>query len=460
MLDLLIDLDPTRGRQAGLEEALRRGVTSGQLVAGARLPSTRSLAKELGYARATVVAAYEQLVAEGFLVAERGAGTRIAAVPISRGRPPAVEMPRSRYAADFRPGEPDRASFPRGEWSRSVRRVLASAPDELFGYGDPRGVRELRVALASYLGRSRAVVADPDQIVVLSGFANALTVLAETFRAIGLTSIAIEDPALPFHPEFCRRAGLSVVRVPVDDDGVRVDALAQTDARAVLVTPAHQYPLGVALAPHRRAALVQWARRVDGWIIEDDYDGEFRYDRQPIGAVQGLDPDRVVYGGTASKSLAAGVHLAWLVVPTSLLAPVVETARWRMTVSAIEQAALGDFITTGRLDRHLRQMRLTYGRRRDAIVAELRAHAPWISVTGISAGLHGAVVLDGPAEREREILEIAERHSVGLHPLAAHRHAPGPPGLVVGWSRPAGHEFSAALARLGQLVSALPASPD
>jgi GntR family transcriptional regulator/MocR family aminotransferase len=445
-----------KGRQAGLEAALRDAVASGQLPRGARLPSTRALAAELGWARATVVGAYEQLVAEGTFVADPGAGTRVATAP-GPSVPVADSAPRSRrYLADFRPGEPDRASFPRGAWLASIRRAMHAATDDLLGYGDPRGVHELRVALASYLGRSRAVRAHPDQIVVFGGFAQALTILAETFRELGQTAIAIEDPALPFHPQFCARAGLTVERVPVDDDGLQVDRLHATVADSVLVTPAHQYPLGVAMAPARRVALVDWARESGGWIVEDDYDSEFRFDRQPVGALQGLDPSRVIYGGTASKSLAAGLHLAWLVLPPPLVEPVTESSRWRVGVSSIEQAALADFINRGHLDRHLRQMRVVYRRRRDAVLSTLNAHAPWMTMTGASAGLHGTILLDGTADREREILQRAERASVGMHPLTVHRHAPGPPGLVVGYSRPAAHEFSAAVARLGQLVSELP----
>ena len=456
MLELLVVPTDGKGRQAGLEGALRDAVASGQLPRGTRLPSTRALATELGWARATVVGAYEQLVAEGVFVAERGACTRVATAPIPSEPLVDVAARPRRYLADFRPGEPDRASFPRGAWVASIRRAVNAATDDLFGYGDPRGVREVRVALASYLGRSRAVRAHPDQIVIFSGFAQALTILAETLRELGQTTIAIEDPALPFHPEFCARAGLTIERVPVDQDGLLVDRLHETAAECVLVTPAHQYPLGVALAPARRVALVDWARDSGGWIVEDDYDGEFRFDRQPVGAMHGLDPSRVIYGGTASKSLAAGLHLAWLVVPPSLVEPVTESSRWRVGVSSIEQAALADFITRGQLDRHLRQMRLTYRRRRDAVVAALHRHAPWMTMTGVSAGLHGTILLEGTTEREHEILGLAERASVGLHPLTAHRHAPGQPGLVLGYSRPAAHEFPAAVARLSQLVSGLP----
>jgi GntR family transcriptional regulator/MocR family aminotransferase len=452
VLDFLVDLDPAGGRQAALEEGVRRAIVAGRLTAGTRLPSTRALAKELHCARATVVAAYEQLVAEGFLTAERGAGTRVAAVqPLVT--PPATDLrPPSTFAADFRPGEPDNSSFPRAQWLASTRRALARAPDDLFGYGDPRGTHELRVALASYLGRARAVAADPSRIVVFGGFAHALSVLADALRHLGLGEVAVEDPALPFHPSFLRRAGLSVATVPVDDQGLRVVDLRSTAARAVLTTPAHQYPLGIALAPARRTALVEWARQSDGWVIEDDYDGEFRYDRQPVGAVQSLDPERVIYGGTASKSLGAGLHIAWLVVPDVLLEPLVETARWRVGVSAVEQATLADFIASGRLDRHVRQMRLAYRRRRDTLAATLQRAAPWMTFCGISAGLHGTVPLVETG-REREILTNAARRSIGMHPLSAHYSDGRAEGLVLGYSRPSGHAFSGALGRLDRFLS-------
>ena len=239
--------------------------------------------------------------------------------------------------------------FPAGRGCTSVRHAVNGATDDLFGYGDPRGVRELRVALASYLGRSRAVRAHPDQIVIFSGFAEALLdARRDTSTSWDSTTIAVEDPALPFHPVFCIRAGLAVERVPVDDDGLQSTcSTTRVSPTPCSSPPPTNIPLGVAMAPARRVALVEWARETGGWIVEDDYDGEFRYDRQPVGALQGLDPSRVIYGGTASKSLAAGLHLAWLVLPPSLVEPVTETIRWRVGVSSIEQAALADFITTG-----------------------------------------------------------------------------------------------------------------
>jgi GntR family transcriptional regulator/MocR family aminotransferase len=279
------------------------------------------------------------------------------------------------------------------------------ATDELFGYGDPRGVRELRVALASYLGRSRAVRAHPDQIVIFSGFAEALSILAETLRELGRTTIAVEDPALPFHPVFCIRAGLAVERVPVDDDGLQVERLRAGVADAV-GHPAHQYPLEFLMAPAS-------GRPRQGRGQEDGSSRtprEFRFDRQPVGALQGLDPSRVIYGGTASKSLDAGLHLAWLVLPPSLVEPVTETIRWRVGVSSIEQAALADFITRGQLDRHLRQMRLIYRRRRDSVLSALFRHAPWMTMTGASAGLHGTILLREPLSGRIQILRLPSEH--------------------------------------------------
>jgi GntR family transcriptional regulator/MocR family aminotransferase len=448
LLDLALDVDARRGRQAGLEAALRSAIRAGRLVAGARLPSSRSLAAELGWARATVVGAYEQLTVEGYLHAVRGSGTTVAEIP-SGDEVPEPSTTARRVLADFRPGEPDRSSFPRADWLRSLRHVLGTAPDDLFGYDDRGGVPALRRELASYLGRSRAVVAHPDRVVVFGGFTTALSVLCTTLERLGRRSLAIEDPSLPFHPAIARSAGLMVRPVPVDDDGLCVDALAAADVDAVLTTPAHQYPLGVTLRASRRAELLAWARERDAWIIEDDYDGELRYDRQSVGALQGLDPERVVYAGTASKMLAPGVALSWLVVPTELLGPIRETRRWRLAVSTIEQAALADFIASGRLDRHVRRVRSSYRRRRDALVEVLPSQC---TVQGISAGLHVTMLLPAGAPSEDELLASAAAASIAMHPLAVHRITPGAPGVVIGYGRPPAHAFAAALDRLASFL--------
>ena len=450
MFDLSLDLDLSRGQQAGLEDALRSAVRSGQLTVGTRLPSSRTLAGELGWARATVVGAYEQLTAEGYLRSMRGSGTAVAAVPPPSHEPVAPSRETRRLSADFRPGEPDRASFPRREWLGSLRATLATSTDDLFGYADVRGLPVLRAELASYLGRSRAVVADPDRIIVFSGFNSALSALTATFHHIGVRALAVEDPSLPFHPAIARESGLAVEPIAVDGEGLRVDLLGDSAADAVLTTPAHQYPMGMTLGASRRTSLIAWARERGAWIIEDDYDGEFRYDRQAVGSLQGLDPERVVYAGTTSKMLAPGLGISWLVVPAALVDPLLETRRWRLTVSAIEQAALAHFVATGHLDRHVRQMRSTYRRRRDALVGAL---APRFEITGVSAGLHVTMRLPAGAPSERELLEAALAESISFHPLSAHRLAPSDDaGIVIGYGRPADHAFPAALTRLSTFL--------
>jgi GntR family transcriptional regulator/MocR family aminotransferase len=450
--ELFIDIDSAPRRATAIERALRGAVLSGRLAPGSRLPSSRVLALELGCARATVVGAYEQLVAEGYLVAKAGSGTTVGSVGTAESADVDAAGRQARPFTELLPGEPDPSSFPRGAWLASLRRVLRSSPDDLFGYGDHRGQVELRRALASYLGRSRAVVADPSRVVVFGGFASALSILAATFHRLGIDRVAIEEPCLPPHARAIAGAGPRLVSIPVDDDGIRVSELG--DERVVVCTPAHQYPMGVVLSAARRAALVDWARAGDAWIVEDDYDGEFRYDRRAIGAMQGLDPDRVIYGGTASKSLAPGLGLAWLVLPPMLVDPVLETKRLRrLAVSTIDQAALADFIASGALDRHIRTQRVAYRRRRDDLVRLLAERAPWLDVTGISAGLHVTALLHD--RDERAVIEAAARHSVALFGIGDHCiGTPARAGLVVGYSRSPAHAFPAALDRLAGVLDA------
>jgi GntR family transcriptional regulator/MocR family aminotransferase len=448
--ELFLDVDPALRRAAAIERALRGAIAAGRLAPGTRLPSSRVLAVELGCARATVVAVYEQLVAEGYLTAKPGSGTTVGRV----GAPGSVDRSAAGDGAvpftELIPGEPDPSSFPRAAWLASLRRVLRTSPDDLFGYGDHRGRAEVRHALASYLARSRAVVTDPSRVVVFGGFASALSVLAATFHRLGIERVAFEDPCLPPHARAIAGAGPCLVPIAVDDDGIRASELS--DEGAVVCTPAHQYPMGVLLSPARRAALVEWARGRDAWIVEDDYDGEFRYDRRAIGAMQGLDPDRIIYGGTASKSLAPGLGLAWLVLPPTLVDPVLETKRLRrLAVSTIDQAALADFITSGGLDRHIRTQRLAYRRRRDDLVRLLADRAPWLDVTGISAGLHVTALLRD--RDERAVIEAAARRSVALFGIGDHCvGAPRQEGLVIGYSRSPAHAFPAALDRLAGVL--------
>ena len=374
--------------------------------------------------------------------------------------PPANDLaPASTYLADFRPGEPDNSSFPRAQWLASVRRVLSHAPDDMFGYGDPRGARELRVALASYLGRARAVAADPARIVIFGGFAERADGAGRHVPPSRHRRRRRRGSGAPVPSRFLRRAGLvDSSEFPSTTWGcasTRSPAPARGPCSPLRLTSTR---LGVALAPARRIALVEWARESGGWIIEDDYDGEFRYDRQPVGALQSLDPERVIYGGTASKSLGAGLHIAWLVVPDVLLEPLVgdepagESASRRSS-----NATLADFIVSGRLDRHIRQMRVHYRSRRDAVAATLRRSAPWMTLRGVSAGLHGTVTLDvRRAASARSSRSRSSDRSACTRCRPTSRTAP-PKDSCSGTRRPAGHAFAGALVRLERLLSELPA---
>ena len=445
-IDLLLAIDETAGRGIGLEQALRAAIRDGRLAAGTRLPSTRALACDLGWARGTVAGAYTQLAAEGWLSARAGAGTVVAAgreIAPSAG-PEAAERRSPRY--DLTTGSPDVASFPRRAWSAALRHALRGAADEALRLGDPRGRLELRAALAAYLGRARGVVATPERIVLCSGYVQALALLT----AVMGRTVAMEDPCLGLHREVVTAAGLRVAPLPVDDDGARVETL---DADAVVVTPAHQIGLGSTLAPERRAALAAW----DGVVIEDDYDGEFRYDGRPVGALQALAPDRIVYAGTASKALSPALRIAWLVVPERLLEAVVEAKRLADSASpALDQLALARLIETGELDRHLRRMRTRYRRRRDAVVAAL----PDVRVLGIAAGLHVTVELPAGAASEAEILEAARDRSLAVTGLSSFWHAPAerPTCLQVGYAAPPDHAFPGAVDALAGVMRAA-ASP-
>ncbi|MGP3927983.1 aminotransferase-like domain-containing protein [Streptomyces sp. 8N616] len=543
--DLHLDLPAggTSGVRAALIRALRDAVRTGRLAPGTRLPSSRSLAADLGLARNTVADAYAELVAEGWLTARQGSGTRVArranpartagrtgmartgmaGTAAHRTAGTAADRATARTAADrteagrteagrteagrteagrteagrteagrteagrgggpvpaprpavhnLFPGSPDAASFPRAAWLAAARRALTAAPSEAFGYGEPRGRPELRRALAGYLARARGVLTDPEQIVVCSGFVHGLRLLAEVLRRAGTRTMAVESYGLDVHRRIVARAGLRTPPLAVDERGARTDGLAGLpDAGAVLLTPAHQFPTGVPLHPDRRAAVVDWARRTGGLVIEDDYDGEFRYDRQPVGALQGLDPERVAYVGTVSKSLSPGLRLGWMVLPEELVAPVAAAKgeiEWQ--ASTLDQLTLAEFIESGAYDRHVRGMRLRYRRRRDHLVAALAEHAPHIRVTGIAAGLHA--VLELPAGTEQSVISSAAAwHGLALDGMSRYRHeaaAPGPlapvapvasvasvdpdgsesesadDALVVGYGTPPEHAFSGAI---------------
>ena len=463
-VDLHLETDAGTGRRSGLERALRDAIRSGRLAPHVRLPSTRALATDLGLSRGTVSAAFDQLVAEGFLTVRRGSGTTVSELP---PRPSPGDQERQAAAEraprhDLRPGRPDVSQFPVAAWLRATRRALGDARSEAFGYGDPRGRVELRTALAEYLGRARGVLAAPDQIVITSGYVQALALLARVLGAAGTTAIAMEDPGLAFHREIVRRAGLSVLPLPVDEHGARTETLTGIPglrAGAVVVTPAHQYPTGGTLHPARRHALAEWARAAEGLVIEDDYDGEFRYDRQPVGALQGMAPGRVAYVGTASKTLGPALRLGWMVLPDHLVGPVAEEKRHLDNLTEVPgQLSLAEFITSHAYDRHVRSCRLRYRRRRDLLIARLAPgrSLPGLRIGGVAAGLQALLSLPAEGPGEQELLAGAAQHGLALDGLAGHWHDPGdhPQGIVVGFGTPSQRAYPVALEALARVLHA------
>ncbi|GAA3125691.1 PLP-dependent aminotransferase family protein [Planomonospora alba] len=489
MADLHLDIDRAAGGIAGqITRELREAVRRGRLAAGARLPASRELARDLGLSRGVVVEAYEQLVAEGFLVAKVGSGTRVApaaartaappagartaappaagpgpvtrgsAGPVSAARPQGSGSAGAECGYNRRPTSPDLGTFPRRQWLAATRRVLAVLPSEALDYGDPGGVRELREELAAYLRRVRGADVTPDDLVIVGGVAQGLSLTvqvlagrsargrpggdlgwfhgraADPVPARGVR-LAVEDPTGLRQLPLLRAAGAEPVAVPADGEGVDVAALAAAGVRAVLLTPAHHYPTGVVLSPRRRAGLIEWASATGAVVLEDDYDAEFRFDRDPVGCLQGLAPDRVVLAGSVSKSLAPGLRLGWVAAPPHIAAAVRRArAELDMGSPVLEQHVLAELLRTGAYDRHLRRMRREYRARRDALVRALAGHLPQVAVWGVSAGLH--LFAELPAGWDEEAVAAAARaRGLAAEPVAPMRHRPGPPALVLGFAR-------------------------
>ena len=449
--ELLVRLRGGR-RRAQLEDRLRELVRDGTLTAGSRMPSSRALAGDLSVSRRMVVDAYAQLLAEGYLVARQGAGTYVSATASrADGSPPA--QPARAPQFDFFPGAPDLSAFPRTLWLRAMRDVLRSAPDGALAYPDARGAPALREALTSYLRRVRGVVVDPDSIVVCSGATQGLALLGRALVAAGVEAIDVEDPGLPPHRAVLWNAGLRVCGATVDEQGVDVASLR---APVVLTTPAHQCPTGVVLSPQRRGELVRWARD-GGLVIEDDYDAEFRYDRAPLGALQGLAPDRVVYMGTVSKTLAPGLRLGWLVLPPSLIDAVAQAkALDDLGCPALDQLVLARLLETSAYDRHLRRVRRRNRDRRDALIAAVARELPQARVSGISAGLHALVCLARAVDLHG-LVSAAEERSLRVYPLEFHRIAPGreADALVMGYANLSEPAIDEGVRRLAEVLREL-----
>ena len=467
--DVLIPLDRSSGEalRTQLERGLRDAIRSGRLRADEKLPSTRELARGLGISRGMVVDCFDQLQAEGYLVARGGSATRVSpsAHRPTRGAPPPPKpvapfppsQPMARLIADFLPAVPDLASFPRTDWAKATTEVCREAPTAAFDYGDPRGSERLRKVLASYLSRVRGAAADFERVVVCTGFAQGLNLALASLAALGVDRVAFEDPGYDETGRIAAGlAGVQLVPVPVDEEGVRVDALAEARAQAVVVSPAHQWPTGVVLSPQRRQALANWAVHTDGWIIEDDYDAEFRYDRDPVGMVQGLIHERVINIGTVSKSLAPTLRLGWLLCPTGLVDAIADLKiRADRGSPGLEQLVLAWLIESGRFDRHLRRMRKIYAGKRDALVAALSEHAPDVRLSGLAAGFHAVAHLALGAS-EAAVVVAARTRGVGIYGMSANRStkSPVPPQLVLGFGNLSERSIVDGITRLAPLLQA------
>ena len=466
-----LDRDGTLPLHRQLEQELRSAIRAGRLTPDTPLPSTRMLAEQLTLSRGVIVEAYEQLVAEGYLTSLPGGATSVAPRAIADSRRPARlaspagvadtmragTLARADITIDFAYGRPDVAQFPRSSWLRSIRRSLEQAPNDRLTYLDPRGAVELRTALASYLDRVRGTTADPERLVICNGFAQAIDLVVQLVKARGGRRIAVEDPGDRDGRLGVARHGLVSVPIAVDEGGVSLAALTAAAADAVFLTPAHHYPTGAVLAPDRRAALLRWATERDALVLEDDYDAEYRYDREPIGAMQGLAPDRVIYAGSASKTLAPGLRLGWMVVPESFVAPLsaIKDANDRGS-PAIDQLAFADFLERGEFDRHLRRMRPLYRERRDALLEALRRHLPTLRPTGASAGLHVLAWLPDGVD-ETALVEAAAARGVRVNGLAPTYSDPAraPRGLVFGYGTATTSEIESGVRLVAEALASL-----
>ncbi|WP_443049713.1 MocR-like pyridoxine biosynthesis transcription factor PdxR [Streptomyces sp. NBC_00287] len=474
-LQLDIGQAPPGGRTAWLAGRLRSAIADGRLPVGARLPASRVLAEELCVTRGVVTEAYRRLAESGQIAGRGRRGTVVVAAPAAprpradgRAEPGpalfdspnegAVDVLRTLPCRiDLSPGVPDLAAFPRTAWLRAERAVLAGVTPGDFGYGDPQGAPALRRAVVGWLARNRGIRADPDEVVVVAGVAQALSLLGQLLRADGIRRIAVEDPGSLGARQQLEYGGHTIVPVPVDAGGLDVGALRASGVGAVLLTPAHQFPTGVVLDGERRRELLSWAAD-GGVVIEDDYDAEHRYDRPPVPALRSLLPDGVCYAGSVSKLLAPALRVGWLLVPPDRLDAVVTAKRYADLGNGIlTQLILARLMDSGELERHLRHVRQRHRRRRDVMLRAMERHLPGARVHGAAAGLHLMVTFDAPSGdfRDTDLAAAALTRGIKVHPLSWHRISPGPPGLVLGYAAGPAHEIDEGIAVIGEALRTL-----
>ena len=446
-------------------DGYRAAILSGRLRPGERLPSTRALATELNISRLPVVNAFEQLLHEGYIEGRAGSGTYVKdSIPDELARP-AATLPET-AAAPLRPAPPHlgpfRVSlpaldrFPLRLWSRLVSKHARQLTIEQMAYGDAAGHAPLRRAVADYLRTSRAVHCEASEVLIVSGSQMALQICALALLGRGKT-VCIEEPGYPGARDALAGTGARIVPVPVDGEGIIVDEIGRK-VRAVYVTPSHQYPLGMSMSASRRLALLEWARRSGAWIIEDDYDSEYRYASRPLGALQGMDTaSRVIYIGTFSRVLFPSLRLGYVVVPRDLMDSFV---RHRESIDLfsplLEQLVVTEFLTEGHFGRHLRRMRALYEKRRDALVRGLREHAGGLVPHNIDAGLHIAAFLPDGMDDRKVVQEAAQRglDAIALSSCYAGPHAKS--GLVLGFGGASERRIAMACRNLGEVLGASP----
>ena len=437
---------PGETLRAALERTLRDAIRTGALRESVRLPSSRALAQALGVSRGVVSDAYGQLEAQGFLVTRSRAAPVVASVPrldvVRREPEPRARAPRY----DLTPTTPDVTLFPLARWLAAAQQVARRSSTAALDYREPRGERALREALADHLGRTRGVIAEPEQIIVVQGTAQGVWLLLHLLWARGTSRVAVEDPSHTTQHERIRAFGFDLVPQRVDGDGMVVEGL---DADAVLVTPAHQFPAGSVLSGERRRELLA----AGTLIVEDDYDAEFRYDREPVRALQGVAPEQVVQLGTVSKTLAPALRLGWLVAPPALADEAARTKRLLDDFSpALDQLTLAELLTRGHYDRHVRRARSVYRARRDRLLAALAKQLPELAVEGVAAGVHLLLRLP-PGVDDRTIADAAREAGIAVPPLSAFRIRPSDDGgLGGGYGRLHESAVAAATRSLANLI--------
>ncbi|SDR37551.1 GntR family transcriptional regulator / MocR family aminotransferase [Streptomyces sp. KS_16] len=486
-LQLNIAEAPAGRRSDWLARELRRAIADGRLPVGSRLPATRVLAAELRVSRGVITEAYQRLTEDGQLAGRRRGGTVVVAAPVTAtagtaasspvrvtGAAPSVHRDRAvtPFAAppgpevfdelrsapariDLSPGVPDLSAFPRTSWLRAERAVLAGLASAELGYGDPRGTPALRVAVANWLARNRGIRADPDDVLIVSGTAQALGLIAQVLHRDGIREIAVEDPGSLGAQQHLRHWRQATPPVPVDEFGIRVDALRASGARAVLLTPAHQFPTGVVLDGGRRRELMRWAAD-GGLIVEDDYDAEHRYDRVPAPALRSLLADQVCYAGSISKLLAPALRVGWVLAPPRYRTALVDAKRFAdLGNAALPQLVLARLMESGELERRLRLLRRRHRQRRDAMIAAIRTQLPGATVHGAAAGLHLTITLAPGVCRgsDTDLAAAALARGVKVQPLSWHRRLPAAPGLVLGYAARTPGEITEGVAVLGEALT-------